>query len=315
MDMISIRYFVALAQNVHFTKTAQQLYISQQNLSQHIKKLEDHYQTTLFIRKPQLKLTPAGEVLYESYINILKEEDIAQAKVNDIIQNNVGTMVIGASPYRGQFWIPRVLPGFISKWPNITTKIKMERTGDMERDLLTGDMDFFVGIKSCDDSLLRVKPLMSDRVFLVIPKSLIQKHVGENVEELIHEFQQGTTLSPFEQVPFIRLMSNYKLREQVNLCFQEAGFSPKNILELSTIETMISLLSSNIAAFFCTGMRVPELSTLYPDVCFFPILYQNHFVYSNLSIVYHKDHYFPRYSNDFIEDLTDFFSSFDPSRT
>ena len=48
MDSISIRYFVALAKSLHFTKTAQELYITQQNLSQHIKKLEDFYKPNQF---------------------------------------------------------------------------------------------------------------------------------------------------------------------------------------------------------------------------------------------------------------------------
>lgn len=71
MDLTSLRYFVALARNLHFTKTAQELYISQQNLSQHINKLETHYRTPLFYRKPKLQLTPAGKALYDSCIKIL----------------------------------------------------------------------------------------------------------------------------------------------------------------------------------------------------------------------------------------------------
>ena len=89
MDLTSLRYFVALARNLHFTKTAQELYISQQNLSQHINKLETHYRTPLFYRKPKLQLTPAGKALYDSCIKILTEEDNISRQMNDIIQNNV----------------------------------------------------------------------------------------------------------------------------------------------------------------------------------------------------------------------------------
>ena len=310
MDTQSIRYFIELVKNMHFTKTAQQLYISQQNLSQHIKKLEEYYDTPLFYRKPKLKLTPAGEALYESFQKIVLEEDNARLKIDDILCNNVGTMTIGASAYRGQFWIPRVFPEFIAKWPNVSTKIVMERSAKMEQSLITGDLDFFVGIKASDDSLLRVIPLMNDKVYLVMTKTLMRKYFGEDAEELISVYEKGTSLKPFKNVPFFRLFSNYRLREQVNLCFAEAGYTPKQVLEVSNIETMLSFIPFHIAAFVCTGMRVPYLKETYPDTCFFPILLDNKFIYSSLSIVYHKDHYFPQYSLDFIKHLRAFFDEF-----
>lgn len=75
MNLISMRYFVELAENLNFTRAAQNLSTSQQNLSVHIKKLEDYYDTILFHRKPQIKLTQAGSALYDSAIKILMESD------------------------------------------------------------------------------------------------------------------------------------------------------------------------------------------------------------------------------------------------
>ena len=51
MNLQSLYYFVELAKELHVTHTAQKLYISQQNLSQHIQKLEQYYGVTLFNRK------------------------------------------------------------------------------------------------------------------------------------------------------------------------------------------------------------------------------------------------------------------------
>ncbi|MFQ7225281.1 MAG: LysR family transcriptional regulator [Enterocloster sp.] len=167
MDLTSLRYFVALARNLHFTKTAQELYISQQNLSQHINKLETHYRTPLFYRKPKLQLTPAGKALYDSCIKILTEEDNISRQMNDIIQNNVGSLSIGASQYRGQYWLPLILPDYLKRWPNINVQVTMERSEKMEQLLVSGDLDFFVGIKHGDDSLLRFIPLMNDKVYMI----------------------------------------------------------------------------------------------------------------------------------------------------
>lgn len=61
MNLLSLYYFVELAKELHVTNTAQKLYISQQNLSQHIQRLEQYYGVPLFHRKPKLALTYAGE--------------------------------------------------------------------------------------------------------------------------------------------------------------------------------------------------------------------------------------------------------------
>ena len=51
MNLLSLYYFVELAKELHVTNTAQKLYISQQNLSQHIQRLEQYYGVPLFHRK------------------------------------------------------------------------------------------------------------------------------------------------------------------------------------------------------------------------------------------------------------------------
>ena len=50
MNLLSLYYFVELAKELHVTNTAQKLYISQQNLSQHIQRLEQYYGVPLFHR-------------------------------------------------------------------------------------------------------------------------------------------------------------------------------------------------------------------------------------------------------------------------
>lgn len=60
MNLKTCQYFVALAEEMNFTK-ALKLSITQQSLSGSIKRLEEEYGVELFQRKPYLKLTPAGE--------------------------------------------------------------------------------------------------------------------------------------------------------------------------------------------------------------------------------------------------------------
>lgn len=71
MNTTSLAYFIAAAEDLNFTKTAARLFISQQTLSNHIIRLEEACDTTLFNRKPHLSLTFAGEILLDHAKEIL----------------------------------------------------------------------------------------------------------------------------------------------------------------------------------------------------------------------------------------------------
>ena len=233
--------------------------------------------------------------------------------MNDIIQNNVGSLSIGASQYRGQYWLPLILPDYLKCWPNINVQVTMERSEKMEQLLVSGDLDFFVGIKHGDDSLLRFIPLMNDKVYMAITRELMEQYFGEETDMIITKCSNGTTLKEFKEVPFMRLKSTYRLRMLTDKCFQAVGYKPRQILEVESIDLMISLFPYSLGAFFCTGMRVPSLKTAHPNTYFFPVQLNGKTLLNPLGIVYHKDRFLPRYAQNFMERLKSFFASFENS--
>lgn len=115
MNLVSYYYFVEAAKDLHMTNTAKRLFISQQNLSLHIQKLEQYYGVELFNRKPKLALTFAGEKLLETAEKILAENATIINQLAEISEKGVGVLRIGIPAYRAQVCLPLILPIFYQK--------------------------------------------------------------------------------------------------------------------------------------------------------------------------------------------------------
>ena len=83
MDLTSLYYFSELAKDLHMTRTANRLYISQQTLSNHIQRLEEQLGVKLLYRKPTLSLTCAGEFVL-SFADVVTKE---YANLKDILSD------------------------------------------------------------------------------------------------------------------------------------------------------------------------------------------------------------------------------------
>ena len=75
MNFLNLEYFIIIAEERSFSRASERLYISQQSLSEHIKKLEASLGVTLFIRGRTLALTEAGECFLQGAKEILATRD------------------------------------------------------------------------------------------------------------------------------------------------------------------------------------------------------------------------------------------------
>lgn len=301
MNILSLTYFVELCRELHVTNTAQKLYISQQNLSQHIQRLEQHYGVTLFHRKPKLALTYAGEQLYATAVKILSEENELMNRLSSISSNKAGNLKVGLPGYRGQICLPDILPAFYRKWPNITIDLINESSGRMEEMLLGGEMDLFIGIMYQDHSKLNVTTILNDRIYLICSDRLLEQYFHDSGEEIKERLAQGIDLKDFHDVPFLLPKPPMKLRKTIDQCFQEARVTPRIFLESQTTELLISLYPYHYGAFFCTQMRLSTLLKLYPDANAFPLTQGRGIVQHRLVLAYHRERFLPECAYDFIE--------------
>ena len=124
--MIKISYmkeFVTLVENLNFTKTANQLFITQPALSRHISIIEEDIGAKLLLRDTkQVSLTPAGQAVYESFIDIVKSYKEIQEKASLLSSGNTGILRISNPYYWSEDYIDPVILNFTKNHPKIKVR-------------------------------------------------------------------------------------------------------------------------------------------------------------------------------------------------
>ena len=121
-----LRYFVAVAEELHFTRAAERLHVSQPALSRQIRLLERRLRCDLFVRQARaLQLTAAGAVLLTHAGELLGCWDIAEAAVNDAASQDRRVLVVGMQTSVGRDLQRRTLAGFTDLRPDWRLSLRL----------------------------------------------------------------------------------------------------------------------------------------------------------------------------------------------
>jgi DNA-binding transcriptional LysR family regulator len=148
MDLRELRYFVALAEEQHFGRAAERLYIAQSGLSRAIRRSEDELGVTLFDRtRRHVELTAAGAALLERAPDVLSSFEELQSIAAAARAGMVGTLTAATSPAARYQVAPPILGRFASSCADVRLIHREQLAGEIVEDLLGGTVD--VGIVFC----------------------------------------------------------------------------------------------------------------------------------------------------------------------
>lgn len=203
--MESFDYFLLIAEELNFSRAARRAYVSQQCLSTYVRRLEEEYGVLLFNRKPSLSLTPAGEMLLREarQINVIKKNICAELAA--LKEESIGEMNVGVSYGRAMRLMTYVLPRFRELYPKVTVNVHFGITKILEKDLLDGRLDCFVGIGTGNDhkTVFRKTMLTSECVDIAITEEMLRRYFPEEYPACKERFAAGVDLKEFEKMPFI----------------------------------------------------------------------------------------------------------------
>ena len=165
-----LRFLVAVADTLNFTRAAEQCFVTQPSLSAGIKELEDRLGARLIERtRRSVLLTDLGRDIVERARHLLLEaeqiEAVAQAHRNPF----EGDLRLGAIPTIGPYLIPRTLPKIRAAFPGLRLYLREEITESLIEGLTTGRLDLLLIALPFDTGSMQIEPLFEDGYQLATP--------------------------------------------------------------------------------------------------------------------------------------------------
>ncbi|MCX4748213.1 LysR substrate-binding domain-containing protein [Kitasatospora sp. NBC_01287] len=171
MELRQLRYFVTVAEELHFGRAAERLLIGQPAVSQQIRRLERELKVELFDRTPRLvRLTPAGDAFLPAARGVLAAEDAARAVAADLAAGRVGSFRLGTITGLGQR-LDRILDAFERQAPGLRVELVALPVKERLAQLADGRLDaaFVRGAARPDTPDIRQLPLWQDELMAAVP--------------------------------------------------------------------------------------------------------------------------------------------------
>jgi DNA-binding transcriptional LysR family regulator len=244
MELRHLRYFVAVAEELHFGRAAKRLHIAQPPLSRQIRDLEREVGVALFERVPRgVELTPAGNAFLPEARLILAQAERAQRTAQRAAAGETGRLRVGfveAATHSGI--LPNVLSFFRMHLPSIGLSLFEMDAFQQAEAMREGRID--LGILHSPpldaDRWLRVEPIHSEPVILAVPTA--HRLAGRA------RFSLGDLAAePF--VLFPRPVSPEMYDGIIARC-RSAGFSPRVVQEAVGWHTLASLVGAGTGVAF-----------------------------------------------------------------
>ncbi|WP_406118782.1 LysR substrate-binding domain-containing protein [Streptomyces sp. NBC_00989] len=167
MELRTLRYFVAVAEELHFGRAAVRLRMTQPPLSRAIKQLETDLGCALLLRSPTgVALTPAGVLLHEEACALLAQADRVRARVTDLagpVTLTVGTLADSVVQFG-----TRLAAAYREQHPAARILIRESDLTDPTAGLRAGLVDVALTRTPFDDTGIATRPLLSERVGVVL---------------------------------------------------------------------------------------------------------------------------------------------------
>lgn len=169
-DLRQLRYFIALAETLHFGRAAERLYITQPSLSRQLAELEAELGTPLLLRTSRsVALTPAGRSFYQHAREVLAALDLAVRSSRAVGRGEAGELRLAFTMCAAWNLLPRLLRHYHQQCPAVEVHLQEIVPRDLEQALASGSVDLGVSFPAASGSRLHYRRLLDEGLCVVLP--------------------------------------------------------------------------------------------------------------------------------------------------
>ena len=268
MDFNKLRYFTVVAEELHFTRAAERLGITQPSLSQQIHILEEQLGARLFVRSNRrVVLTDAGVTLLAEGRDILSQVHRAVLHVQRVRQGATGELCLGltrSSMVAG--YLPRAIARFRQQYPHVHLDLQEMNSLQQTNALVRGEIDLAVlrsEKKREFPDFLRSSCLYSDPLMLVVQDT-------HQIHTKYLQDQKAIAPQALVREAFIFFVESVgsALRDPISRICSQAGFQPHVVQTVREGGSMLALIAA--------GLGISILPAAYAqlrmkNLCFLPL--------------------------------------------
>jgi DNA-binding transcriptional LysR family regulator len=237
MELRQLRYLVALAEELNFTRAAAAEHIAQPALSQQIRKLEGEVGVALVERTTRhVSLTEAGQLLVVRARRILAELESAHSELESLRGIDIGHVTIGAIHTMGPIDLSLALAEFHALHPQVALSVREQTSEECAELLRIDELDlaFLSVTERVESHELGLHQLISEELLVLMPVDhALARHEEVRMTELAHE-------------QFISFRQGARLRELLFSAGRDAQFEPRVTLESNESHRIRTLVSRGL---------------------------------------------------------------------
>lgn len=236
-ELRHLRYFVAVADELHFGRAARRLGIAQPPLSQQIQRLEAFVGVSLLERtKRRVELTPAGELFLSDARRILADVESTAAAARRVAQGQTGSLTVAFAASVMFLALPQIIRRFRELFPGVHLELRELPTGSQLVALRTGEIEVGFLREPPPDPSLRMETVMREQFVIALSKGHpLSQRRQVVVADLAHE---DFVLFPSDVAP--------GLHAQVVALCAAAGFTPRVRQVSRELYTTVSLVEAEM---------------------------------------------------------------------
>jgi DNA-binding transcriptional LysR family regulator len=292
MDLDQLTTFLEVAKLGNFSRAGEKVYRSQSAVSAQIRQLEQDYGTKLLDRSgKKVRLTPAGEVLFEYGTRLLALRDESMRAVVDQDKTPRGILAVGANEATCLYVLPSAFQKYRRCYPDVQISIYRNFSRKILERIQDGMIDVGIVTLPVKSPRVVVKRIFRDRLMLMVNPSNPLAALSE------------VPLSVAVEQPFIFPKAGYT-RQIMDKLFRPYQPRLRITMELPSV--------AMIKTFVALGMGVSLISESFArsercsgEVCLIPLADGN--LWRELGLVYDQDRTLPRAAAAFINLVEDGF--------